>query len=108
MFKPIKKEQYWDWENRFRGVPVLRGSTVPDSIIQTADCFCRDSQLILITLETSFLMESIATREREEAMWNLNALPKGTIVTATAGRELRAFRTNPEYFNSICYQLRKL
>ena len=50
-------------------------------------------QLILITLETSFLKESIATREREEAMWNLNALPKGTIVTAPAGRELRAFRT---------------
>lgn len=32
-------------------------------------------------------MESIVTREREEAMWTLNALPKGTI--ATAGRELR-------------------
>ena len=34
----------------------------------------------IITLEISFLMESIATREREEAMWNLSALPKGTIV----------------------------
>ena len=50
-------------------------------------------QLRLITLETSFLMKSIAMREREEAMWNLNALPRGTIVMTTAGRELGAFRT---------------
>ena len=50
-------------------------------------------QLILITFETSFLVKSIATREREEAMWNLNALPKGTIVTAPVGLELRTFRT---------------